>query len=90
LNYKANITNNKLIKSTELKQIPQKSLIKDEIVQKNANKSEIFSNSIFKIIDFDVALWLDDVKCDEEGNYNIKLSGTPRYMAPELFSKMEF
>lgn len=38
-----------------------------------------------KIIDFDVALCLDEVKCDKNGNYEINLSGTPKYMAPELY-----
>ena len=37
-----------------------------------------------KIIDFDVAVWLADIKCDDQGKYNLDLSGTARYFPPEL------
>lgn len=48
----------------------------------NKDWGSIFEN---KIIDFDVALWLNELKCNENGDYDINLSGTPKYFAPELY-----
>ena len=44
----------------------------------------IYSNSIDKIIDFDVSLWLDEIPLDEENGYMMNLVGTLKYMAPEI------
>jgi len=43
------------------------------------------SNGLDKIIDFDVSIWLDEANTDNDGNYELSLSGTPKYMAPELY-----
>ena len=40
--------------------------------------------TIDKIIDFDVSLWLDTIKT-ENGEYVMGLAGTPMYMSPELY-----
>lgn len=42
-----------------------------------------------KLIDFDIALFLDDKICNESGEYELNLSGTPSYMAPEIYKLYE-